>query len=116
VQKRIAQPLSRKLAAQVSPSPMVSFTFDDFPRSALTVAGAMLEENGLRGTYYAAMGLMGKRTSVGEIFNAADLRALVETGHELACHTFDHLSCRKVGGSQMQKNCDRNRRAMAEAL
>ncbi len=116
VHKGIAQRFSRKLATQVPPLPIVSFSFDDFPRSALTVAGAMLVENGLRGTYYASMGLMGQRTSVGEIFNAEDLRALVETGHELACHTFDHLSCRRVGGSELEKGCDRNRRAIAEAL
>jgi peptidoglycan/xylan/chitin deacetylase (PgdA/CDA1 family) len=116
VHKGIAQRFSRKLAVPVSSSPLISFTFDDFPRTALTVAGAMLTENGLRGTYYAAMGLMGRRTSVGEIYNAEDLVALVDAGHELACHTFDHLSCRRVGESELQKNCDRNRRAMAETL
>ncbi len=116
VQKGVAQRFSRKLGARVAPSPMVSFTFDDFPRSALTVAGAMLAENGMRGTYYAAMGLMGKQTSVGEIYHAEDLRALVEAGHELACHTFDHLSCRRVEASELQRDCERNRSAMAEVL
>lgn len=114
--KRLARRFSRKLAAQVSPWPIISFTFDDFPRSALTVAGTTLAENGLRGTYYAAMGLMGQQTSVGEIFNAADLRGLVEAGHELACHTFDHLYCLRATGSELQGNCERNRRAVAEAL
>jgi peptidoglycan/xylan/chitin deacetylase (PgdA/CDA1 family) len=114
--KRIAQRFSRKLAEQVSPSPIVSFTFDDFPRSALAVAGAMLADNGLRGTYYAAMGLLGHRTSMGEIFNAADLRVLVEAGHELSCHTFDHLYCLRSTGSEVQWACDRNRRAVAEIL
>jgi peptidoglycan/xylan/chitin deacetylase (PgdA/CDA1 family) len=34
-------------------SPVISFTFDDFPRSALVKAGAILRERGLAGTYYA---------------------------------------------------------------
>jgi peptidoglycan/xylan/chitin deacetylase (PgdA/CDA1 family) len=95
---------------------MVSFTFDDFPRSALTVAGDLLAEHGLRGTYYAAMGLMGHQTSVGEICDAADLRNLIEAGHELGCHTFGHLSCHRMATSQWQQDCERNRRVVADLL
>jgi len=116
VHRGVAQRFSRKLATRLPPLPMISFSFDDFPRSALTVAGSMLSEEGLLGTYYAAMGLMGQRTSVGEIYDAGDLRTLVENGHELACHTFDHLSCRRVRGSEVQQSCARNRRAVADIL
>ena len=41
------------------PGGVVSFTFDDFPRSAWSNGGAVLEEYDVRGTYYAAMGLAG---------------------------------------------------------
>lgn len=116
IHRGVAQRFSRKLAAQVPPVPMISFSFDDFPRSALSVAGSMLSEEGLCGTYYAAMGLIGQQTSVGEIYDADDLRTLVETGHELACHTFDHLLCRSVSRSELQQNCAKNRQAVAEAL
>ena len=114
--KRIAQSFSCKRARQVPALPIVSFTFDDFPRSALTVGGAMLVERGLRGTYYASMGLMGQQSSRGEIYNAEDLRVLIEKGHELACHTFSHLYCPRAKTSEVQRECERNWRAAAEAL
>ena len=34
--------------------PIVSFCFDDFPRSAITEGGRMLRERGWAGTFYAA--------------------------------------------------------------
>ena len=37
---------------------MVSFTFDDVPKSAATVGAPMLEEYGARGTFYVAGGLV----------------------------------------------------------
>jgi peptidoglycan/xylan/chitin deacetylase (PgdA/CDA1 family) len=76
--------------------PIVTFTFDDFPRSALTVGGAIVERFGGRATYYVAMGLMGKSNNLGEQFRPTDLSCLVERGHEVASHTFGHLSARKT--------------------
>ena len=38
--------------------PIVSFTFDDFPRTAATAGAAILESFGARGTFYTAAGLM----------------------------------------------------------
>jgi len=73
-----------------SQTPILSFTFDDFPRSALLTGGAILERYGLRGTYYTSLGLMGRIAPTGPIFVAEDLHALVERDHELGCHTFDH--------------------------
>ena len=40
--------------------PVVSFTFDDFPRSALTVGGRVLRAHGWAGTYFTA-GVSGRR-------------------------------------------------------
>jgi peptidoglycan/xylan/chitin deacetylase (PgdA/CDA1 family) len=71
-------------------SPTVSFTFDDFPRSALHTGGAILERAEARGTFYASFGLMGKTAPTGSIFVPDDIIALLERGHELGCHTFDH--------------------------
>ena len=51
--------------------PLISFSFDDFPRSALFTGGALLEQYGVAGTYYASLGLMGKTSPTGEIFRQA---------------------------------------------
>jgi peptidoglycan/xylan/chitin deacetylase (PgdA/CDA1 family) len=76
--------------------PIVSFTFDDFPRSAYLVGGSILEQFGARGTYYVAGGLMNTSNELGELCVAEDLRSLVEKGHELGTQTFRHSSCRLV--------------------
>lgn len=70
--------------------PIISFSFDDFPRSALKTGGEILHRFGLAGTYYVSLGLQGKLEPSGEMFGAADLNAVFEGGHELGCHTFSH--------------------------
>jgi peptidoglycan/xylan/chitin deacetylase (PgdA/CDA1 family) len=70
--------------------PVVSFTFDDFPRSALHVGGAILKRHGAAATYFACAGLMGRTDATGEMFVEGDVRALVAEGHELGCHTWGH--------------------------
>src|SRR5262245_58970253 len=70
--------------------PVISFTFDDFPRSALLTGGAILGRFGLTGTYYASLGLMGTKAPAGPSFVLEDLQALMEQGHELGSHTSDH--------------------------
>jgi peptidoglycan/xylan/chitin deacetylase (PgdA/CDA1 family) len=111
-----ARLLKRRLAYQTMPRPMVSFTFDDFPRTALTVGGEILGEFGVRGTYYVAMGLLGKRTAVGEMFDRDDLDRLVAAGHELACHTLDHTMCSDLSVPALVASCRENQRRIAKVL
>lgn len=74
--------------------PIVSFTFDDFPRSALSVGGSILKSHGARGTYYASMSLMDTTNQIGQNFSMQDLRELLTAGHELGSHTYSHHLCR----------------------
>lgn len=75
--------------------PLISFSFDDFPLSALEVGGALLKSYGMRGTYYAAMGLMGMTSpAMGPYFGGGELESLLKDGHELGSHTLGHISCR----------------------
>jgi len=92
--------------------PIVSFTFDDFPRSALTIGGAILKRYGARGTYYAAMGLMNGSNHLGDQFRHEDLDTLLRDGHELASHTFGHVSCRAVSSSSFAQEVDKGRKAI----
>jgi len=97
-------------------SPVISFTFDDFPRSALTNGGAILRERGFAGTYYASLGLMGKTAPTGEMFEPEDLDQLIKQGHELACHTFDHCDSWETSPAEFETSILRNRKAVAEQL
>jgi len=76
--------------------PIVSFCFDDFPRTAYSTGGKILEEHGVRGTYYAAAGLMNTSNELGEQFTRGDIDELMDAGHEVGSHTFHHYSGRRV--------------------
>jgi peptidoglycan/xylan/chitin deacetylase (PgdA/CDA1 family) len=89
-QRRAARWFSRRPFAMPRGRAIVSFSFDDFPRSALINGGAILERLNLSGTYYASLGLAGQRAPSGEIFALDELRWLLDLGHELGCHTFGH--------------------------
>src|SRR5437870_3137191 len=94
--------------------PLVSFTFDDFPRSALLTGGAILNEFGLAGTFYAAFGLMGKKAPAGEMFVPEDLKTLFDQGHELGCHTFDHCHSGYTRPDVFEHSIIRNQQALSE--
>jgi len=85
--------------------PMVSFTFDDIPRSAATVGAPMLEEVGGRGTFYIAGGLINQPNNHCEGIDADGIIKLHRSGHEIACHTFSH-----------QRAIDLDARAMAAEI
>jgi peptidoglycan/xylan/chitin deacetylase (PgdA/CDA1 family) len=98
------------------PCPLVSFTFDDFPRSALKIAGALLESYGAAGTYYVSLGLMGRTAPTGEICLLKDVEQVLERGHELACHTFDHCDAWQTKPSVFEESILRNRETLARLV
>jgi peptidoglycan/xylan/chitin deacetylase (PgdA/CDA1 family) len=94
--------------------PIVSFAFDDFPRTALTGGGRILKSYGVRGTYFAAIGLMNSSNELGEQFRPEDLDSLLADGHELGSHTFGHVSCRSVSQSTFIREVEKGRKAIEE--
>jgi Polysaccharide deacetylase len=114
--REIGDRLGQRLVEISPPYPLVSFTFDDFPRSALSVAGALLESYGITGTYYVSLGLVGKRAPTGEICHLEDVKQVVEHGHELGCHTFDHCHAWETKPSDFEESILRNRDALTRAV
>ena len=94
--------LYRRTISLSDRGPIVSFTFDDFPRSACSVGAPILERFGARGTYYAAAGLANTSTDLGDLFAEDDIHSLMDRGHEIASHTFHHSSCRSIPLSDFQ--------------
>lgn len=105
----------RRLVVRSS-RPIISFTFDDFPRSAYRVGGAILNEHGVKGTYYVAMGLMNTETQRGPHFTTEDLECLVADGHELGCHTFGHHHACTTRVAKFEESLLRNRDHVARLL
>jgi len=94
----LAGKVKRQLARRLARAPLaipagqfVSFTFDDFPKSAVDTGADQLEKRGWRGTWYAATGFMNGDTHHGAMFDAGDIARLADAGHEIACHTTTHL-------------------------
>jgi len=96
--------------------PIVSFTFDDFPLSALQVGGAILEDHGFAGTFYTSLGLAGMQGPVGRYFSEADLSGLLERGHELGCHTYDHCDAWLTPARDYEASILRNRQELQRVL
>jgi peptidoglycan/xylan/chitin deacetylase (PgdA/CDA1 family) len=95
-------------------APIISFTFDDFPRSALHNGGAILRDHGCVGTYYISLGLAGQRTPTGKAFEMDDIDDLLAQGHELACHTFDHCDSWDTAPSEFEASILRNQALVAK--
>jgi peptidoglycan/xylan/chitin deacetylase (PgdA/CDA1 family) len=87
--------------------PIVSFGFDDFPRSAFLTGGEILESYGARGTYYTTPGLMGTSDKLGDLCTLDDLFSLMKKGHELGTQTFRHSSCRNVSLDDFEDDVQR---------
>jgi len=96
--------------------PLVSFTFDDFPRSALLTGGAILEHFGVTGTYYASFGLMGQQSDTGTMFLREDLDTLLLHGHELGCHTLEHCHAGDTKPIVFEDSVIKNQLALSKLL
>lgn len=110
---RVQQQLTRRLG--VTPlkinleRPIVTFTFDDFPRSALELGAVRLKARSWCGTYYVSGGLAGVTNHHGELFDPQDLLTLKSEGHEIACHGFSHLDASRLPVETVMADAARNR-------
>jgi peptidoglycan/xylan/chitin deacetylase (PgdA/CDA1 family) len=111
-QRRVASLLFKRPLLINPRHPLISFTFDDFPRSALLAGGAILSRFGLAGTYYASLGLAGTQAPTGQLFVSDDLTTLLDRGHELGCHTFTHCDSWETEAGVFEKSIIENRLAL----
>jgi peptidoglycan/xylan/chitin deacetylase (PgdA/CDA1 family) len=114
--REIGGPLRTRPAKINWPGGVVSFTFDDFPRSAWASGGPILERYDRRGTYYTAMGLAETVGNLGPLFGLDDLRAAHARGHEIACHTYSHRDCGRVPPTEIAAEIEANTAALMQAL
>jgi peptidoglycan/xylan/chitin deacetylase (PgdA/CDA1 family) len=94
----------------------VSFTFDDFPVSAFAEGGRILNKYGARGTYFVSLRLLGTSGVSGQIASSAHLADLVKQGHELGCHTFDHIDGSESTVGCFEQSIEKNREALAACV
>jgi len=114
IRRAVARSYRPRVVRQRSDVGTLSICFDDFPRSAWTVGGRILREHGVLGTYYVCGRLNGSVWDGQVMFETDDLRAIHEEGHELACQTFQHISCLRVGRSELESSISANQRFVRE--
>lgn len=95
--------------------PIVSFSFDDVPVSALANGATILEKHGVRGTFYVSGGIAGTTHDGQIMLSTADYRELHERGHEIGHHTFSHRTPWTLG-SRYRSDIARNDSYLAEIV
>lgn len=114
--RTFAQRLARREVAMAWSDPVISFTFDDAPQSAFEWGIDTVQDAEGRATFYCALGLLGSTTEVGRIACIDDLHRARAQGHELGCHTFDHLDAWHTPAHAFLASIDRNAQAFRDAL
>lgn len=99
-----------------TPVPIISFTFDDAPITAFEAGGNILGSYGAKATFFVSLGLLGATTEVGTIADIDDLLRAVSDGHELGCHTFDHLYTWQTTPKKFVESVVRNKQALTRIL
>jgi peptidoglycan/xylan/chitin deacetylase (PgdA/CDA1 family) len=112
----LADNFCQRMVSITTPVPIISFTFDDAPQSALYMGREILKAYGARATYFISLGLLGAETEVGKIASADDLARVVHDGGELGCHTFDHLDAWHTTSEAFVASVGRNREALQRIL
>lgn len=110
---RLARHLHTSTAAARDFGPIVSFTFDDAPVSSATQGAPILEDEGVRGAYYLSGAMIGGHSDIQPVVSAAQVRDLAQKGHEIACHTFDHLELCRQSSRALAADLDKNRETLA---
>ena len=109
VSHRLAMHLHANPFQMRNATPMVSFTFDDLPKSAATTGADLLEAHGARGTFYVSGGLVGVGTPDWPAGDADDVLSLYRRGHEIGCHTFSHQRACDLDVASLANEIMRNR-------
>jgi len=108
LRRRLVRMVHRRPLPVAPERPMVSFAFDDAPVSAAREGARILEQRGLRGTYFVSAGLAGTQAPMGLCAGADDYRRLAANGHEIGCHTFSHIDCGVADGASVRSDVARN--------
>ncbi len=113
VQRWVSQYAFRKTLELRGNQGVISFSFDDAPKSACQVGRQILEQHGCHGTWYLAGGLTDRLEQGKPCHSIQDVRELIKGGHHIGCHTFSHSPCDQLTTGQMESELNRNAEFLA---
>lgn len=114
LKRRLVRFEGRRMRPVELDQPIVSFTFDDCPKSVINNALKPLESEGWLSTIYIAMGLCNITNHLGLHMSAGDVKAVHASGHEIADHTFSHCDAYEHSLGYVLDDIDKNQSALAD--
>ena len=116
--KKIARALTRYINLKpfyINPNEaVVSFTFDDFPKSAATTAANILQKYNFTATYYCVGSFIGTKQDNIEQYDIDDIHRLVNEGQEIACHTSAHIDCQSASKNKLMLDINNNEKIIVD--
>jgi len=112
ISRRLTPYFGRRTRRFTLERPIVSFTFDDCPVSAIENGVSLTEAEGWLSTIYVASGLLGQINHHGQQINGDDVKALHANGHEIGGHTFSHIDAQAFSITKFLEDIDANQHAL----
>jgi len=112
VKRRLVPFQARRVIPVKLDRPIVSFSFDDCPRSVMENALHPLVKEGWLATIYVAMGLCGTTNHLGLHMSPQDVLATHESGHEIGDHTFSHCDGSAMPLTEILADIEKNQAAL----
>jgi peptidoglycan/xylan/chitin deacetylase (PgdA/CDA1 family) len=115
IRRNVSALLNRRPVPNTPQQPMLSFSFDDVPLSAVDRAACVLESAGARGTFYVCgRYASGDHDELAPYADWPSLQKLSANGHEIGCHTFGHRNVALMGARETGEQLDRNRQSFLD--
>ena len=112
VKRRLVPYTARRVLKPKLERPIVSFSFDDCPKSVIESAIKPLMQENWPSTIYIAMGLCGITNHLGLHMSADDVKALHEGGQEIADHSYSHIDATQHSTAAFMADIDKNQAAL----
>ncbi len=114
LRRHAARYVHKRMIAPSLDQPVVSFSFDDCPKSVVTNALPLLEQEGWTSTIYIAAGLCDTVNHMGLQMSLEDVKSAADAGHEIGDHTYHHVDGNAVSVDTYLLDIDKNQRALKD--
>jgi peptidoglycan/xylan/chitin deacetylase (PgdA/CDA1 family) len=114
--RKLAHTIIRRPATLHSERTIVTFAFDDITKTAATIGAKLLEDEGARGTFFVASGLLGKRFGSWQFAEMSEIVGLHAAGHEIGCHTLQHPDCQLISNADLPVEVANNAAVLEAAM
>lgn len=110
--ERVSAHITRRVPTKVLPARLsrsiVSFTFDDFPKSSWERGGPILAHHNAPATFFVAGSLCNTSSAGIRYYDRSDLDQVVRAGHEIGSHTYKHHHVKQVGSKDLMIDIKEN--------